>query len=170
MALYFARWKDGSFSLVEADNEDEAYELLDEFGDEPVALSELDSCLIDFELTDRGAFRLRGFGEVMDDEIFERGYPLLREALRRASEEDEYDPEQENARVEEGHIPPDVAKAVRSERDRFAEFRPAPASTELGTDMQARTNVSGRNADAIISREAAEILAKLPDDKDKQPN
>jgi hypothetical protein len=36
--------------------------------------------------------------------------------------------------------------------------------------MQARTNVSGRNADAIISRSTAEILAKLPDDKDKQPN
>jgi hypothetical protein len=35
MAVYFARWKDGSFSIAEADDEDEAYELLDEFGDEP---------------------------------------------------------------------------------------------------------------------------------------
>jgi hypothetical protein len=170
MAVYFARWKDGSFSLVEDHDKDGAYELLDAFGDEPVELSELNSCLIDFELTDRGSFQLRCFGEVMDDEILERGYPLLREALRRASEEEEYDPNQEEARAEEGHIPSDVAEAVKSERERFAKFRPAPASTELDKEMQARTNVSGRNADAIISRSTAEILAKLPDDKDKQPN
>jgi hypothetical protein len=28
MAVYFAGWKEGSFSIVEADDEDEAYELL----------------------------------------------------------------------------------------------------------------------------------------------
>jgi hypothetical protein len=67
----FARWKDGSFRIVEADDEDEGYELLDEFADEPAELSALKSCLIDFELTDRGSFRLRDFGEVMRDEILE---------------------------------------------------------------------------------------------------
>lgn len=62
MAVYFARWKDGSFSIVEADDENGAYELLDEFGDEPAELSPLKSCLINFELTDRGSYRVRDFG------------------------------------------------------------------------------------------------------------
>jgi hypothetical protein len=170
MAIYFARWKDGSFSLVEAFDEDEAYELLDEFGDEPAELSELNSCLIDFELTDRGSFRLRSFGEAMDEEILELGYPLLRGALQCTSDQEEYDPREEDTRADEGHIPPGIAEAVKSERERLAEFRPASAGTELGKDMQARTNISGRNADAVINRTAIEILEKLPDDDDKQPN
>jgi hypothetical protein len=44
-----------------------------------VELSALKSCLIDFELTDRGSFRLGHFGEVMQDEILERGYPVLQQ-------------------------------------------------------------------------------------------
>ena len=87
MPVYFARWKDGSFSIAEAEDEDEAYELLDEFGDEPAELSRLNSCLIDFELTERGHFRLGHFGELMQDEIFERGYPFCRVRLRRRHRE-----------------------------------------------------------------------------------
>jgi hypothetical protein len=170
MVVYFARWKDGSFSLVEADNEDDAYELLDEFGDEPVELSVLNSCLIDFELTDRGAFRLRCFGELMNDEILGRGYPSLRGALGRAAEEEEYDPAPEDRALEGEYIPPAVAEAVSAERVRFAEFRPRASSTELGAEMQARMNISGRNADAIVSRESAKILEKVPEDKNKKPN
>jgi hypothetical protein len=64
-------------SIVESDDEDEAYELLDESAT-PVELSALKSCLIDFELTDRGSFQLGHFGEVMQDEILERGYPVCR--------------------------------------------------------------------------------------------
>jgi hypothetical protein len=128
MAVYFARWKDGSFSIVEADDEDEAYELLDEFGDEPVELSALKSCLIDFELTDRGSFRLGHFGEVMQDEILERGYPVLQTALSAAAER-EYDPEQDQVPADVSDVPPDVAQAVQAERERFAGFRTLPGAT-----------------------------------------
>ncbi len=169
MAVYFARWKDGSFSIVEADDEDEAYELLDEFGDEPVELSALKSCLIDFELTDRGSFRLDHFGEVMQDEILERGYPVLQNALTAAAEH-EYDPEQDQVPADVSDVPPDVAEAVQAERERFVGFRPASASTELGKDIQAHTNTSGRNVDAIIKRKAAKTLEKLPIDKKHKPN
>jgi hypothetical protein len=82
MAVYFARWKDGSFSIVEADDEDDACELLDEFGDEPAELWPLKSCLIDFQLTDRGSFRLGHFGELMQDEILEWGYPPSASRIR----------------------------------------------------------------------------------------
>ena len=169
MAVYFARWKDGSFSIVEADDEDEAYELLDEFGDEPAELFALKSCLIDFELTDRGSFRLRDFGEVMRDEIRERGYPLLQAALMSAAGQ-EYDPEPDDVPENVADVPPDVAKAVDAERERFAGFRPASASTELGKDIQEHTNTSGRNADAAVRRKAAERLSRFPVDKRKKPN
>jgi hypothetical protein len=169
MAVYFARWKDGSFSIVEADDENEAYELLDEFGDEPAELLTLKGCLIDFELTDRGSFRLREFGEVMRDEILQRGYPLLEGALASVASQ-EYDPEQDNAPENLSAVPPQVAKAVQAERERFAEFRPESATTELGRDIQAHTNTSGRNVDAIINRKAAERLKKLPVDKKHKPN
>ena len=169
MPVYFARWKDGSFSIVEADDEDEAYELLDEFGDEPAELLVLKSCLIDFELMDRGSFRLRDFGEVMRDEIRERGYPLLQAALMSAAAQ-EYDPEPDDVPENGTDVPPDVAKAVEAERERFAGFEPPSASTELGKDIQAHTNTSGRNVDAIIKRKAAKRLEKLPIDKKHKPN
>ena len=169
MAVYFARWKDGNFSIVEADDEDEAYELLDEFGDEPAELLALKSCLIDFELTDRGSFRLRDFGEVMRDEIRERGYPLLHAALMSAAAQ-EYDPEPDDVPGNGIDVPQDVAKAVEAERERFAGFQPASAMTELGKDIQAHTNTSGRNVDAIIKRKAAKRLDTLRIDKERKPN
>ena len=111
MPVYFARWKDGSFSIAEAEDEDEAYELLDEFGDEPAELSRLNSCLIDFELTERGHFRLGHFGELMQDEIFERGYPLLQSALTAAASL-EYAPEQDEVPENVDDVPLDVANAT----------------------------------------------------------
>lgn len=169
MAVYFARWKDGSFSIVGAGDQDEAYERLDEFGDEPVELSPLESCLIDFELTDRGSFRLGHFGELMQDEILERGYPALQRALTAAAEH-EYDPERDQVPAGASDVPADVAQAIQAERERFAAFRPATASTELGRDIQAHTNTSARNVDAVIKRKASKTLEKLPIDKKHKPN
>jgi len=169
MPVYFARWKDGSFSIVEAEDEGEAYGLLDEFGDEPAELSALESCLIDFELTERGSFRLRDFGGVMRDEILEKGYPLLADALASVAPQ-EYDPEPDDAPENVSDVPTPVAKAVQAERERFAGFRPASARTELGKDIQAVTNTSGRNVDAMVQRKAARTLEKLPIDQNHKPN
>jgi hypothetical protein len=144
MPVYFARWKDGSFSIAEADDADEAYELLDEFGDEPAELSLLNSCLIDFELTERGHFRLAHFGELMQDEIFELGYPLLQNALAAAASSLEYDPEQDEVPENIDDVPLEVANAIKAERERLAAFQPAPAVTELGKDIQRHTNMSAR--------------------------
>src|SRR5258707_1192396 len=63
MPAFCARWPDGSFSIVDADDETHALIQLDELGDEPAELWQLRSCLVDFELTDAGTFRIRQFGE-----------------------------------------------------------------------------------------------------------
>jgi|GEM_PF-7051037 len=163
MPMYFARWKDGSFSLVYADDEDEAYELLDEFGDEPAELSTLNSCMVDFELTDHGGFRLREFGERTQQQIVDRGYPLLKASLADPTVYD-YDPTNESE-----NIPKGIADAVAAEKERLATFKPREAETELGKDVAGHTNTSGRNADAIIRRRVAERLAKLPIDPKRKP-
>jgi hypothetical protein len=49
--------------------------------DEPAALWPIDSCLLDFDLTDEGTFRLKQFGEQTGPEILERGYPVLSKTL-----------------------------------------------------------------------------------------
>jgi hypothetical protein len=82
MPAFCARWPDGSFSIVDADDETHALIQLDELGDEPAQLWLMESCLLDFELTDNGSFRLRQFGEATGPEILRKAYPLLNKALR----------------------------------------------------------------------------------------
>src|SRR5271167_2816041 len=81
MPAFCARWPDGSFSIVGADDETHALIQLDELGDEPAQLWQLQSCLLDFELTENGTFRIRQFGEETGPEIMERAYPLLNAAI-----------------------------------------------------------------------------------------
>ena len=106
----------------------------------------------------------------MWDEILDRGYPSLGRALSRAASQADYGPEQQQAPEEQSDVPPYVADAVKAERERFAGFRPTPASTELGKDLQELANLSGRNADAMIRREAGEALSELSVDREKKPN
>ena len=81
MPAFCARWPDGSFSIVDADDEVHALILLDELADEPAELWQMQSCLLDFELTDDGTFRLSQFGEDTGPEIMERAHPVLSVAL-----------------------------------------------------------------------------------------
>ena len=62
--------------------------------------------------------------------IRERGYPLLHAALMSAAAQ-EYDPEPDDVPENGIDVPPDVAKAVEAEHQRFAGFQPASATTEF---------------------------------------
>ena len=160
MAMYIARWPDGSFSIVQADDEGKAYELLDEFGDEPAEVSFLKNCTIDFELTDRGSFRLCQFGGLTLNEIQERGYPLLEKALDTARAADDYSP-YESEIVNTDDVLKCVSDAVKAERIRLASLPATPASTKVGRQIQEQTNVSGRYADELVNRAAKQRLAKF---------
>jgi hypothetical protein len=48
MPAFCARWPDGSFSIVDAEDQTEALIQLDEIGDEPADLWQMQSCLLDF--------------------------------------------------------------------------------------------------------------------------
>jgi len=53
MPMYFSRWPDGTFSLVHAGSEQDAYVQLDELGDEPAELRPMESCLVDLRCGSR---------------------------------------------------------------------------------------------------------------------
>jgi hypothetical protein len=72
MPAFCARWPDGSFSIVDANDEVHALIQLDELGDEPAELWQMQSCLLDFEPTEEGTFRLSQFREETGPEIVER--------------------------------------------------------------------------------------------------
>src|SRR5271167_3577547 len=132
MPMYFARWPDGTFSLVHGDDEQSAYVQLDEIGEEPAELRVMASCLVDFELTDSGTFRLRQFGDETLQEILD-GYPSLNAALR-SGVLDQHDVVNEAEGIEDygASAKKILSDAVRAERERFRSFEPSPASTELG--------------------------------------
>ena len=82
MRGFCARWPDGSFSIVDAEDETDALIQLDELGDEPAELWPIQSCLVDFELTDDGTFRLKQFGEQTAPEILRNATKAERRRLK----------------------------------------------------------------------------------------
>jgi hypothetical protein len=171
MPMYFARWPDGSFSVVHASDEQDASVQLDELGVEPAELHPMQSCLIDFEFTDSGTFRLCQFGDDTLDEILENGYPLLDAALR-SEPLDEHDVVDDVAATDryDDSAKGILSDAVRAERERCKSFEPSPAATEIGKALQGHLGGSGSYMDALVERVAGERLLTEEDDGDRKPN
>jgi hypothetical protein len=171
MPMYFARWPDGSFSIVHASDEQSAYVQLDELGEEPAVLRVMESCLVDFELTDNGTFRLVQFGSETREEILENGYPSLNAALQSGivAEHDVVDDargvDDYGASAKEA-----LSKAVQAEKERFKSFEPSRASTELGKAVQAQLGGSGHYVDALLERVAEKFLLEEDDDRERKPS
>jgi hypothetical protein len=170
MPAFCARWPDGSFSIIDADDETDARIQLDELGDEPADLWAMESCLLDFELTDSGTFRLTQFGERTAPEILERAYPVLNKTLESESFAD-HAIAGEDDRQEYGPAERDVLRsAVETERKRLAAFRPTPATTEHGKEIQRELGGSGAYVDAIVKQAASKRLRRFEPSKKSKPN
>src|ERR1019366_4572306 len=132
MPVFCARWPDGSFSIVDADDETHARIQLEELGEEPAELWPMQSCLLDFDLNDEGTIRPKQFGEQTGPEILARAYPVLNKTL-----EGEAFTEHANA-IEQQAEPQEydstaakvLRKAVQAERKRLASFRRTLAAVE----------------------------------------
>jgi hypothetical protein len=165
-----ARWPDGSFSIVGADDETDALIQLDELGDEPAELGRMDSCLLDFDLTDEGTFRLKQFGEQTGPEILERGYPLLSktlegEAFAEHAIEGAADPQKYGSAATEI-----LRKAVETERDRLKDFQRTSATQNAAKSFSVNSvvpeptltlsssrSLPNASADASPGRRASQI-------------
>ena len=174
MPVFFARWPDGSFSIVSAMDETDAYVQLDEIADEPAEVWEMQSCLLDFALTNSGTFRLIEMGEETAAEILRRGYPSLRKALA-----EELSPEfviidaTRESQCELGiETVKSVCRAAKAEQRRLRSksVRRTPAKTETGRAIQSKMSCSGPYADAMASRALADKIAsdKLKKSKPKK--
>jgi hypothetical protein len=170
MPAFCARWPDGSFSIVDADDETHALIQLDELGDEPAELWPLQSCLLDFELTDAETFRMRHFGEQTGPEIMERAYPVLSKVLQNEMFAEHP--------IEEGDEPlkygADAAKTLReaidAERERLRDFQRTPATTEQGKDLERELGGSSVYIDAIVARVASKSLKRYKPGKNVRPS
>jgi hypothetical protein len=162
---FFARWPDGSFAIVAAEDETDAYVQLDEIADEPAEVWEMDRCLMDFGLNDNGTFTLTEVGGDTATEILSKGYPTLLKALLE-------EPSLEHAIVNGPISSParSVRKAVTAERKRLRSAKTTPAKTAAGREVQKRMNCSGPYADAIVaSVVAGQAKAKKVPPKRKKP-
>ncbi len=158
MLVFCARWPHGSFSIVDADGETDALMQLDEFGDEPAELWPMKYCLLDFELTDNGAFRLAQVGEQTEPEIMMRAYPRLStivagenfagHAIVDRCESENYGPEAAEV----------LREAVEAERKRLWDFQRTEATTEQGNEIQRQLGGSGVYVDTIVKEAAAKRL------------
>jgi hypothetical protein len=168
--MYLARWMDGSFTLVHAIDEQDAYVQLDELGVEPAELRLMESCLVDFELTDSGKFRLNQFGDDTLDEVLE-AYPSLDAALT-SGLLDDHDAVDDGEAIDHYDTPAKEAlsNAVQAERERFKSFEPSPASTEIGKILQGPIGGSGHYVDALVEMVAEERLLQDEDDDGRKPN
>ena len=102
MAIFLCRWPNGSFSVVGAANKAEPAMELDEIGDTDGAeISQMPSCMLDFEIVPPGTnheigfeslIRFSGFGEQTRTFVLEKAYPRLNETLGTALEGEETDP------------------------------------------------------------------------------
>jgi hypothetical protein len=170
MPAFCARWPDGSFSIVDAEDEVHALILLDELGDEPAELWPMQSCLLDFELTDDGTFRIRQFGEETGPEIMDRAYPVLGKVLQDETFADhtmEDCGESLNCGAEAREA---LRKAVDIERNRLKEFQRTSAATEVGKGVQGAIGGSGAYIDALVQQVAGQRLKRFKPARNVKPS
>jgi len=171
MPAFFARWPDGSFSIVDADDKVHALILLDEFGDEPAELWQMQSCLLDFELTDDGTFRISQFGEETGPEIVDRAYPVLGKALQEETFGDHSPEDRGGESANRGAQAREALRqAVDVERKRLSEFQHTPAATEVGKGVQGAIGGSGAYIDAIVQQVAGQQLKRFKPARNAKPS
>jgi len=108
--------------------------------------------MIHFGLTDQGELELQGFGEAAENEIFEKAYPLLEQAIMDAP--DGFDPEKPEGKAL-------VKEAVARERKRV---RPKPVpepKTSLGKEIKRQTGAPTSLVDKIVRKEGEKVLKKF---------
>jgi hypothetical protein len=103
------------------------------------------SCLLDFEMTDHGTFRLAQFGELTEPEILTRAYPLLSKTL----EGEDF-----------------IEHAIVDVRD----FQRTEATTERGKDIRRQIGGSGVYIDAIVNKASSRRLKRYKPGKDVKPS
>ena len=138
MSVFLCRWPNGDFSIVSAESESEAVELLDEIGNaEGCSLVPVPKFMAHFQLGEDGTFELEGFAEATENQIWEE-YPILDEALQRIFKEIQ----DSGLTSEQMQV---IAEAVAMERERVKEI-PAeePEMEQQAEEVLRKFNPKGK--------------------------
>ena len=85
--VYMYRWPNGEFSVIKAENRNDALLQLSEWAEaDPLALEPMNSCMIDFAPNDVGELELVVFGGETHNEVMEWCYPELIRVLARENQ------------------------------------------------------------------------------------
>jgi hypothetical protein len=123
------RWENGDCSFVAAPTKDMAVQYLDEIGNaDGSQLTALRDFMVHFELTAEGTLRLHSFGELTEEAIFEKAYPLLNDLLHSNRLRDAADPTSRDLVL--------IRAAVAKEQKRLPGKQPRRlAQTEVGRSI-----------------------------------
>jgi len=158
MPIFMCRWPNGDFSVVNAASKTDAIYLLDEVGNGegcPVKVLKRDF-MVHFTLADDGEIELELFGQLLDEEIMEFGYPLLSKALRETYEFDDHNHSEEANQAREN-----VRQAVLKERERVTARESKQPRTLIGQRLKKEIDAPTSKIDQIVESVAKEALKKL---------
>jgi hypothetical protein len=154
MPVYFCRWPDGDFSVVDAVNRDHADDLLDEVGNADYAqVTTMKEFMVHFRLADDGAFEFELFGDAAVDRIMKIGYPILEEALMNALRDNGGDLTEDGRKS--------LELAVTREREVVLVRKPKQPRTKLARILNPRFDMPSSMADRIARETEATALNKM---------
>jgi hypothetical protein len=106
--------------------------------------------MVDFRLNSEGELELQEFGEVLNDHVWEKAFPILTEA-RRVALADGDEPTSAGKEM--------IRKAVQREKERLVgKKRLKTADTELGKSIQKQTGAPAVLVNRYVKRRATQVL------------
>lgn len=149
--MFMCRWPNGDLSFVHAASKEDAIVALDEWDNAELAeITRISEFMVDFHLNDEGELELHAFGEVLNDHIGEKAFPLLTEARKRALADGD-EPTRAGKEM--------IRKAVQQEKERLrGKKRVKVADTELGKSIQRRTGAPAALVNRYVKRSATKVL------------
>ncbi|MEE8176534.1 MAG: hypothetical protein V3T65_00890 [Acidobacteriota bacterium] len=155
MPLYLCRWENGDCSFIWALNKEHALEVLDEVGNaEGCPITPISDFSAHFRLTDEGDLALESFGEVTEEVIFEKAYPILDDAMLNAPAD-----QTTGELTAEGRAL--VRKAVVEERKRVRPKNIKEPETELGREIKKGADLATHLVDRTVREQAERKLKRF---------
>ena len=155
MPLFMCRWENGDCSFVAAPTKDAAIQCLDEIGNaDGSQLTAISDFMVHFELTAEGKLQFHSFGEVVEEVIFEKAYPLLDELLHSDRLRDAAQPTARDLAL--------IRATVAKERKRLQGKKPRKlAQTEVGRSNAKEMDAPASLMDTLVRQVAGEKLKNL---------
>jgi hypothetical protein len=110
--------------------------------------------MVHFELTPGGRLQFHSFGELAEDAIFEKAYPLLNELFQSDKLSDQADPTAQDAELIKATVEKEYQRLQGKKRRKLPQ-------TEIGRRVAAEMDVPASMMDGIVDQITREKLKKF---------